>query len=63
MLFEISSLRFVTRNPAVHLNDGIARGVGGDRTILRQSHDSHVQKSNPCMIRSRYGRCLEYSQG
>ena len=37
------------------------RDIVGDQTILRQSGDSHVQKYNPCMIRSRYGRCMEYS--
>ena len=31
------------------------------RTILRQSRDSHVEKCNPCMIHRRDGKCLEYS--
>ena len=33
------------------------------RTILRrQLRDSHVQNCNPCMIRSKYDRYLEYSK-
>ena len=32
--------------------------IDGDRTILRQSRDSHVQKCNRCMISNRHGRCL-----
>ena len=36
------------------------RTILRQHTIVGQSRDNHEQKCNPCMIKSRHDRCLEY---